>query len=255
MRKNYSFYSILTVIPIALCILVAFSSGQPGSFSGSPGDGGNTCTQCHSPGANHGGTPVLSNVPTAYAANQTYTLNLAINGSSVSKFGFNITAETAGGTKVGSWTAGTGTMLRSDNAGLTHTGSGNSSNNWNLDWTAPATDEGPVTFYYATIQANNASGNGGDQMISGNSTAVLTNSDESISAYRLFPSIASSNLNFVLANAEQANLKIYNMSGQTVIQREINREDQLDISHLASGMYLSHVSVDDQVAVQKFFKQ
>ncbi|MEN8815393.1 MAG: choice-of-anchor V domain-containing protein [Nonlabens sp.] len=255
MKKNYSFYSTLTAIPIALFVLVAFTGGQPGQFSGSPGDGGSTCTQCHSPGANHGGTPVLTNVPTAYAAGQTYNLNLAINGSSVSKFGFNITAETAGGTKVGSWTAGNGTRLRSDNNGLTHNSTGSSSNNWDLAWTAPSSDLGEVTFYYATIQANNANGNGGDQMVSGQSNGVLTNNDEQISSFKLFPTHVINDVTIELAHSEQAQLVIYNMNGQPVMQRNLERQSQINVASLSSGIYISQVIVDDMISTQKFVKK
>lgn len=255
MKKNYSFYSILTAIPIALFALVAFTSGQPGQFSGSPGDGGSTCTSCHAPGANHGGTPVLTNVPTAYAAGQTYNLNLAINGSSVSKFGFNITAETSGGTKVGSWTAGAGTRLRTDSNGLTHNSSGTASNNWNLSWTAPASDLGDVTFYYATIQANSANGNGGDQMISGQSNVVLTNEEVAISSFKLFPTHAISDINIELAHAEDGELIIYNMNGQPVLHNKIGRQNQIDVSSLSTGIYISQVLVDDKISTQKFIKK
>ena len=255
MKKNYSYYSILAAIPVALFVLVAFTSGQPGQFSGSPGDGGSTCTNCHAPGANHGGTPVLTNVPTAYAAGQTYNLNLAINGSSVSKFGFNITAETSGGTKVGSWTAGTGTRLRSDSNGLTHNSSGSASNNWNLSWTAPASDLGDVTFYYATIQANSANGNGGDQMVSGQSNAILTNEEAIVSSFKLFPTHAISDINIELANADNGELLIYNMNGQPVLQSNLDRRNQIDVSALSTGIYISQVLVDDKISTQKFIKK
>lgn len=255
MKKNYSFYSTLTAIPIALFVLVAFTGGQPGQFSGSPGDGGSNCTSCHSPGANHNGSPVLTNVPAAYAAGQTYNLNLAINGSSVSKFGFNITAETAGGVKVGSWTAGTGTRLRSDSNGLTHNSSGSASNNWNLSWTAPSSDLGNVTFYYATMQANNANGNGGDQTITGQSTAVLTNADQQVSSFKLFPTHAVSDVTIELAHSEQAKLIVYNMNGQPVLQRTLDRQTQVDVASLSTGVYISQVVVDDMISTQKFIKK
>ncbi|WP_213522879.1 choice-of-anchor V domain-containing protein [Nonlabens sp.] len=255
MKKNYSFYSVLTAIPVALLILVSFSSGQPASFSGSPGDAGNTCTNCHAPGATHNGTPSLTSVPAAYIAGQTYDMNLMINGSSVSKFGFNITAEVAGGTKVGSWTAGAGTQLRNGGTGLTHTSAGNTSNNWTLRWTAPASDQGPVTFYYATLQANNNGANSGDQMINGQSSAVLTNADELISSFKLFPTHVVNDVTIELANSEEAALTIYNMNGQPVLQRSIERQTQIDVTSLSTGIYISQVIVGDKVSTQKFIKK
>jgi hypothetical protein len=255
MKKNYSFYSILTAIPIGLLCLVSFSGGQTGNFSGSPGDGGSTCTNCHATGANHGGTPALTNMPTAYAAGQTYNINLGINGSSVSKFGFNITAEVAGGTKIGTWTAGTSTQLRTDTNGLTHNSSGTNSNNWDLSWTAPASNLGPVTFYYATLQANNANGNGGDQMVSGQSSAILTNNEELISSFQLFPTHAINEVTIELANSDKAQLVIYNMNGQPVLRRNIERQTQIDVASLSTGIYISQVIVDHKISIQKFIKK
>jgi hypothetical protein len=255
MKKNYSYYSILTAIPIGLLCLVSFSGGQTGSFSGSPGDAGSTCTNCHATGANHGGTPILTNMPTAYAAGQTYNINLGINGSNVSKFGFNITAEVAGGTKIGTWTAGTSTRLRTDTSGLTHNSSGNSSNNWDLSWTAPASNLGPVTFYYATLQANNANGNGGDQMVSGQSSAILTNNEELISSFQLFPTHAIHEVTIQLVNSDKAYLVIYNMNGQSVFQRNLERQNKIDVTSLSTGVYISQVMVNNKISIQKFIKK
>jgi hypothetical protein len=257
MKKNLPFHSLLMAVPISLLVLVSFTGGQTGEFSGSPGDGGTTCTQCHATGANHGGIPALTNVPTFYNAGQVYDLNLAINGSSVSKFGFNITAETAGGIKQGTWTAisGSGTRIRADSHGLTHTTGGSSSNNWTVRWTAPASDDGPVTFYYATLQANNAGGNRGDQMVSGQSTAVLTNVDLDLSAFKLFPTQVFNEINIELAAASDAQLMIYNMNGQLVKDVKVSNSQQLNVSDLTSGTYITQVAVNGQVSTQKFIKK
>jgi len=257
MKRKLPFYSLFTSIPIGLLILVSFTGGQPGGFSGSPGDGGSTCTACHTPGANHGGSPVLTNVPTSYMAGQVYDLNLAINGSAVSKFGFNITAESAGGTKQGTWTSNSsnGTQARSGGDGLTHNSSGTSRNNWTLRWTAPASGEGPVTFYYATIQANGAGGNSGDQMINGQSIAVLSNNEYNLSSFKLYPTHASNNITVELASTGIADVTIYNLTGQIVNKQSISDVAHLDISGLTSGTYITQVSVNGQVSTQKFIKK
>ena len=53
MKKNYIFKFILLLIPVLAFTLLSFSSGNPNAFSGSPGDSGNNCTQCHSGTANN----------------------------------------------------------------------------------------------------------------------------------------------------------------------------------------------------------
>lgn len=258
MKKNYSFYSLLTAIPVALFLIVGFTGGQGGGFSGSPGDGGSTCTQCHAPGANHGGTPVLTGVPADYQSGMSYNLTLSINGSSVNKFGFNITAEDQNNNKVGNWTAGSGSQVRNGGSGngLTHTGAGTSSSSWTFTWTAPSTSVGPVTFYYATIQANSAGGNGGDQMVAGSSSAVLSNGiDATISSFQLYPTQADSFINIDLNQFDVGQLEVYDMNGTIVKTSSLTQENQLNISHLSSGIYLANVTVNGNVTTERFIKK
>lgn len=254
MKKNYSFYSILMAIPVGLLILVSFTGGQGGNFSGSPGDGGANCTTCHAAGSTYGGTPALTNVPTAYAAGQVYNLNLAINGSSVSKFGFNITAEDASGTKIGTWTPGAGTQLRNSGSGLTHTAAGTASSMWNFTWTAPASDQGPVTFYYSTLQANGNNANSGDHLITGQSATVLSNEEFANSFFKLYPTQVVDELNIELANSAEAAVSIYNMSGQQVLEARIEQQGQIPVSTLSRGVYLCMVTSNNGVDTRKFIK-
>lgn len=257
MKKNYSYYSLLMALPVALILLVGFTGGQGGNFSGSPGDNGSTCTACHAPGANHGGTVTLTGVPSDYTAGTTYSLTLSISGSSVSKFGFNITAEDQNDTKVGTWTAGTGSQLRNGGAGngLTHNASGSSSSSWTFSWTAPATDQGPVTFHYATIQANSASGNSGDQMISGSSQQVLSNGDISNTTFKLFPTVVQDELNVNLTTQNAGVATIYDMNGAMVSSMELTQENKLNLNDLTAGIYLLNVSVDGKTQTERFIKR
>ena len=50
MKKNYFFKTSLLMIPTMAFLLMSNSSGKSGAFSGSPGDGGTSCTACHSGG-------------------------------------------------------------------------------------------------------------------------------------------------------------------------------------------------------------
>lgn len=255
MKKNYSFYSLLAAIPLGLLILVGFTGGQPGQFAGSPGDGNANCTSCHAPGANFGGTPVLMGVPASYVPGQTYNLTLAINGSSRSKFGFNITAErAAGNAKVGAWTAGTGTQMRADGAGLTHTSAGTSSSSWNFTWVAPTTNQGNVTFYYSTIQANNAGGNNGDQWVGGNTMSTLGVANLELAQFKMYPTQVDNDLFIELENADNAQLNVYSLSGALVTTASINREDKISLTDLTSGMYLVKITVDGNTQTQRVIK-
>ncbi|MDP5101956.1 MAG: T9SS type A sorting domain-containing protein [Nonlabens sp.] len=254
MKNNYSFYSLLTAIPVGLLILLSFSSGQPGQFSGSPGDGNSTCTSCHAPGSTYGGVPTLTGVPSSYVPGQSYNLSLAINGSSRSKFGFNITAESGSNAKVGTWTAGAGTQLRSDAAGLTHTNAGNTSSTWNFTWVAPATNQGNVTFYFATIQANNAGGNSGDQTVAGSVRSTLGIDTAALAAFSMFPTQVDNDLNITLKNADAGQVRIYNLTGALVQEQAIAREERLSLVGLTTGMYLVNVTANGGTQTARIIK-
>lgn len=254
MKKNYSFYSLLLTIPLGLALLFAFSGGQPGQFSGSPGDGNNNCTSCHAAGSTYGGVPVLTGVPSSYIPGQDYNLSLSITGSSRNKFGFNVTAENGTNAKVGTWNAGTRTRLRSDGAGLTHDASGSNSSTWNFTWTAPATNQGDVTFYFATLQANNNGANSGDQMVAGSVQSTLGTADVTLANFKLFPTTVEDNMTILLQNTDVAQLRIYSLSGSLVKEQSITAREELSLSNLKSGVYLVNVMVDDAVKTERIIK-
>jgi hypothetical protein len=256
MKKNYSFYSLLTAIPVALLVLVGFTSGQGGNYSGSPGDNNATCTACHSAGANHGGSVSLNGVPSTYVDGTAYPLTLSINGSSVSKFGFNITAEDQNGNKVGTWATGSGSQFRNggSSVGLTHSNA--NTNSWSFSWTAPA-DVGPISFHYSTIQANGAGGNSGDQTLSGSTGQILTTRDAvQTTLFDIYPTIVNQELQIELGNASQAIAGIYNLSGQLVKNITIEgTQERIDVSDVASGVYLIQVSTGGLQQTQRFIKK
>ena len=77
------------------------TGGSPGGYTGSPGDG-NDCTDCHNPGANYNlSSTITTDIPvTGYVFGQTYLITVAAT-STKSQHGFELTAEKAGGTRVG----------------------------------------------------------------------------------------------------------------------------------------------------------
>jgi hypothetical protein len=163
MKKSYPFLLVL-VFPIAL-LIIANSSGSVGGKTGSPGDGGSTCTDCHA------GDPVAvtgwinSNIPPeGYTPGSAYNLTAVGNHTGVVLFGFELTAEDVQGNKVGTLTVTDPlqTQLTNSNNAITHTSNGitpiGNMKTWNMGWTAPAEAIGEITFY-ATFNAANGNGN------------------------------------------------------------------------------------------------
>ncbi|MDP2238347.1 MAG: choice-of-anchor V domain-containing protein [Bacteroidales bacterium] len=168
MNKFYKIFAVLIGLPIAL-LLYASSSGSPGGHSGSPGDSNQTCTSCHTGAAINQSGWITSTIPSqGYTPGQTYQITVSGVHTGVVRFGFELTAENSSGQKVGTFaiTESTRTKLVNQNKAVTHlfagtTPSGNS-NSWNVNWTAPATDIGQITFYAALNAANGDGGTSGD---------------------------------------------------------------------------------------------
>ena len=141
MKKNLYLLAIPLFAVIAL--LLANSSGSPGGKTGSPGDGGTTCVQCHTGTANPVNDWITTDIPmTGYVPGTTYTITLTGTHTGVGKFGFELTAEDNSNNKVGTFiiTDPTQTQLKNGGNAVTHTSAGTApsgnSKTWTVDWTA-----------------------------------------------------------------------------------------------------------------------
>ena len=137
MKKNYIFKSILLLIPIAAIFLLSFSSGNGSALSGSPGDGGNNCTQCHAGTANNSNISITTNIPvTGYHFNTEYDITITNSGGGT-RNGFQVTAEKDNdNSKVGTFrSVNSATQTADNNKRIIHTSSGNGQNSWSFKWT------------------------------------------------------------------------------------------------------------------------
>ena len=157
----------------------AFSDGPPPGFTGAPGE--QTCTNCHF-GVDTGGTFTIT-PPANYVPGQTYQITVShVNADTTRKrWGFQLTAlagtNMAGsfGNQAGGLTQIVGGVSRDY---IEHTSSGTFANQtgsaqWTFNWTAPATNVGPVTFYAAGNQANFDNGPAGDRILTATATAQV----------------------------------------------------------------------------------
>ncbi len=162
--KKISKFLLLITIPVTL-ILYSYSSGSPGGKSGSPGDGGANCTQCHSGSPHSAMGWITSDIPLeGYSAGQSYIITLTGTHTGVVKYGFELTAEDTIGNKFGTLSIleSSRTHFTNGNTAVTHslggtTPQGNSIT-WTMQWTAPISGGGPVKFY-ASVNAANGNGN------------------------------------------------------------------------------------------------
>lgn len=140
--------SVLISLAVSTCV-IAYPSGSPAGYTGSPGDGQH-CVSCHGGSAATVSGWITSNIPSqGYIAGTIYTITATVTGTG--KKGFEVSPQDALGTQLGILTAGTGNHLVGGTKYVTQNSSGSSSGTsiWNFTWTAPAVGTGTVTFYGA----------------------------------------------------------------------------------------------------------
>ena len=244
------------LIPFSAFLLMFSSGGRDGGTTGSPGDSNNTCTQCHTAGANFNLSPsITTDIPvTGYELKKTYTINVNSTSSS-SKLGFQLTAENSSNTKIGSFTAGSGSRV----SGLRITQSTPStSGNWSFTWTSPTTNEGEVTFYTAVNATNGNGGTSGDQVVTASTSAqVLGISEAKRLQFDVYPNQATENLTIQLpSGSEKATVQFYDYVGRLALSKTISSADNtIDVNNLSKGVYILKVLTDDKIGSQKFIKK
>lgn len=256
-------YFRLLLAPAVITLFFAgtnFSGGTPGGKTGSPGDGGSTCTDCHSGTATPVEGWISSDIPTlGYEVGETYTITAEAMEDGVSKFGFELTAEDASGNKVGTFAVVNGeTQLANSNASVTHTSSGTSGTNsktWTMEWTAPATDIGEVTFYGAFNATNGNGGTSGDMvftsMMSVDESSVGFGEELAVAEFTFGPNPSFGN---VQANHQynSAQINIIDLSGKTVFSvNSYISGSAIDLSSLNSGVYFIQLQAENAVKSQK----
>jgi uncharacterized repeat protein (TIGR02543 family) len=141
---------------IASFTLWSNSSNPPKGYHGES----QNCSSCHIGNLNTGnGSISLSGLPTAYTPGQTYDLALTVLGTNSRGYGFQLIPKANGSTSGSLEAVSSGMAIESgaaEHQGTSITGS------WNFQWTAPATDEGTVTFYASGLATGGTSGNDGD---------------------------------------------------------------------------------------------
>lgn len=261
MKKIYQYILFSLIIPVSV-IITASSSGSPGGKSGSPGDGGSTCNDCHIGNPNTASGWITSNIPaTGYLPGQTYTITATGTHVGVQRFGFELTAEDDAGNKAGTFaiTNATETKLTNGNKAVTHktagiTPSGNSKT-WSMNWTAPANNAGEISFF-AAFNAANGNGNTSGDVIYISSLNVFPNTtsiSEAGTGFGIYPNPSDGILNVELSNESNGRLfEIYNLSGQLVKSFPVNvGKTTLDLGLSVKGTYLVKMQNQSRTEMKK----
>ena len=156
MQSMRFFPSIILSVFFTGSFLWSNSSNPPNGYHGES----NNCATCHTGNLNTGdGSISISGLPITYTPGQTYDLALTVLGTNSRGYGFQLIPKANGSTS-GSITA-VSSGMGIENGAAEHRGT-SSSGSWNFQWTAPATDEGTVTFYASGLATGGTSGKDGD---------------------------------------------------------------------------------------------
>lgn len=225
-------------------------SGGMFSNTGSPGDAGVSCTECHSGGATVDNTWLSTDIPvTGYAPGQVYTITLTINVSNTNPHGFSLTCENTVGVAAGilNATDAVNTQLFSNH--VTHTPAGTSLSQWTCEWTAPPSGTGTVTFYAAFVKNGYSGGVVTATQAYDQEVVADINETDVNSVFSVYPNPATNNLNVSLNNIENSsiNISILSMTGQLVCKNveEVAGSDfnkSYDLSSYKKGLYYVQIT-------------
>jgi uncharacterized protein (TIGR02145 family) len=161
-------------------------SGAPDGKTGSPGDGGALCTDCHSDASIGGFTEdfmiMAVDAPLEYNAGEVYSFDIIETSLTASVFGFELIAEDDEGNHVGEIILTDLQNTQLVDGYLTHTNIGTNgfgAVTWNFNWQAPVDFAGNVTFYAAGIIGNGDNTNSGDIIMTSSLSLNIIDGDGS----------------------------------------------------------------------------
>ncbi|MBK7869304.1 MAG: T9SS type A sorting domain-containing protein [Saprospiraceae bacterium] len=253
-----------------ICILL-FMSNETGALpenTGAPGE--LTCGRapCHNIPSNIGAAQIaitFNNGIQSYLADSLHHIKINITNPQTNKNGFQILALNDNRQNVGTWVLTEPTKMQIINGiGLpnrfyvTHREAGNRQTEWQLQWKAPNNNVGKVTFYVSVLASNDNGTNQGDQLYNTSIAAdfaLPTATKEQLleQAFNVFPTIASDVI--FIENKQEIN-KIPSIlvdnKGAVVLTAIINFGiNQLDVSHLSSGIYFLQLKVSGTSITKK----
>jgi hypothetical protein len=72
---------------------------------------------------------------------------------------------------------------------------------------------------------------------------------------KVYPSLVITNLNVDINNSESARVEITNLIGNVYYKKTTNENLDIDLSGLASGMYMVNIYVGDAKITKRIYKQ
>lgn len=241
--------------------------GKAGS-TGSPGE--TTCNTCHNTYALNSGGGSISiscTMPSwQYTPGTTYSMSVTVARMGNNLFGFGIEALTAAGQNAGTFvitnaaktqikTATVNMVARKNVVHQKNAGIGTGSYTFDFDWTAPMTNVGTVTFYFAGNAANGNGGTTNDYIYSGLQTATPSSTSigevSSNSNIEMLYSGINNTLN-ITGLKEASTVTIMDINGNIQLIHKVKIDEAIELPQLTNGTYIVTVTGEQQSTRQKF---
>lgn len=236
-------------------------NNPPLGNTGAPNE--TTCAKsgCHLNPGNITGTVSISGVPDTVTPNQTYQIILTNAGTAV-RAGFQLTCLDASNMKCGNLVAGAGNNVgnfanRQYVRQSTPKFLMNGSTSWTFSWTAPATAPADsIKFYFVSLAANNNGNNGGDNVLKSSKKVILratvaSHEPDDAALVQMYPNPAVRLVQIKLPTVPHGMLTLYDAAGKVVLAKQLNSDNQLDVSTLPKGIYLTRIQVGQQIVTRQ----
>lgn len=297
-RKTLLFLSTLSIILLEIFYSHPVRSDYPQPPAGYVNNPPQrqSCTYCHQGvaipdstafelliGTDTSNLAILTSGVTGYTPNQVYYLRVQATHTRP-RYGFELTADdaSANGADVGSFT-----VLNSANTSLVTGGpdngsyvghhNANSNKQWTFLWTAPASNIGPITFYWAGNDAgvDSITQDGESTPAPNNDTIyvaqktitavpmAINDISNTLTDINIFPEVCTGNfqLQFNVRTGGNISAELVNMNGQVVkevfnqVLNTGNYSQNVDVTNLAPGIYLLKLQTGDGYLAKKIIKQ
>lgn len=241
MKKRLVPTLIATAVIPASLLLMSNWDGPEAKSSGSPLENGKTCTQCHGGTANSGSGNLTISTDATYMTGMTHTISVSINEEMSSKFGFQAIAVDENDMAVGTFTAGTGQEVYSeDGADYIQHSTPSSTGQFTFDWKAPDSDVGDITIYVAGNASDGDNKTDGDLIyastftMTSDATGINTPKAEKVNVY---PNPSNGQFAVDFGNLDIDNVDIFNLAGELVYSNS-NVVSSIQLNNLDHGIYL-----------------
>ena len=157
------FYHAITYFSL-ICIILSNSGGPSGNYANNA-PSYNNCTQCHNGAINSGnGNVSIQGLPsTGYTPGELYSLTVNVTGTNSRGYGFQMASQ-VGNDNAGNFSLGTLSEDAELNGNRVQHSSRTVSGEWIIDWLAPSSDVGDITFSVSGLATGGNSSTGGDNV-------------------------------------------------------------------------------------------